>query len=139
MLRPGGLVACRDLMPESCFVHPELGVMRRSIEAFGDLLSADGGQPNIGREIKERLGRAGFADVRVSHSFETYDTPEELEFFHGMIAQWFLAGGVADAAEEYGAMTEEMKRAVARCLEEWRHDPSALAAVAFGQALAVRP
>ena len=139
MLRPGGLAACRDLMPESCFAHPELGMMRRSVEAFADLVAADGGQPGIVREIKGRLKQAGFTDVRVSHSFETYDTPEELEFFHSMIRQWFLGQGIADAARDYGAMTEDMKLAVARCLEEWRRDPGALAAVAFGQALAVRP
>ena len=139
VLRPGGLVACRDLMPESCFAHPELGVMRRSVEAFGDLLAADGGQPRIAREIKERLGRAGFTDIAVAHSFETYASPEELEFFHAMVKQWFLGSDIADAAEQYGAMTEEMKQAGARCLEEWRRDPGAMAAVAFGQALAVRP
>ncbi len=138
VLRPGGLAACRDLMPESCFAHPELGMMRRSIEAFGDLLAADGGQPGIARDIKGRLKRAGFADVRVAHSFETYDTPEELDFFHGMVRQWFLGQGIGDAARDYGAMSEEMKLAVARCLEEWHQDPGALAAVAFGQALAVR-
>ncbi len=139
VLRPNGLLGTRDMMPDSCFVHPELGVMQRSFEVFIDLLAADGGNPSIARDIKGCLGRAGFTDVRVSYSFETYASPEELEFFRGVISQWFLGGGIADAAQEYGAMTEEMKLAMAHCLEEWHQDPGALAGMAFGQALAVRP
>ena len=138
VLRPGGMAACRDLMPESCFAHPELGMMRRSFEAFVDLVAADGGQPGIARDIKGRLRRAGFADVRMTHSFETYDTPEELEFFSNIAKSWFLSD-IAGAAKEYGAMTDEIKLAIAHCLEEWSQAPGALAGIAFGQALAVRP
>ena len=138
VLRPGGMAACRDLMLESCFAHPELGMMRRSFEAFVDLVAADGGQPNIARDIKGHLRRAGFTDVRVTHSFETYDTPEELEFFSNIAKSWFLSD-IAGAAKEYGAVTDEMKLAIAHCLEEWSQAPGALAGIAFGQALAVRP
>ncbi len=139
VLRPGGLIACRDLMPESCFVHPELGMMRRSIEMFVDVVAADGGSPNVAREIKGRLIRAGFADVVLAHSFEVYSTLEELEFLQGVIKELFLGSGIVAAAEGYGAATKEMELVIARCVEEWHHDPGALAAMAFGQAMAVRP
>ena len=140
VLRPGGLIACRDLMPESCFAHPELGTMQRTIEVFFDVVGADGGSPNIARDIKSRLIRAGFADIVMSVSFEVYDTPEELEFFHDVFEQIFLGQeGISHAAEAYVAITKELKLSIAGCLEEWRHEPGALAAIAFGQALAVRP
>ncbi len=140
VLRPGGLIACRDLMPESCFAHPELGMMQRTIEVFIDVVGADGGSPSIVRDLKRRLIRAGFADIVMAFSFEVYDTPEELEFFHDVFEQIFLGQeGISHAAEAYMAITKELKLSIAGCLEEWRHEPGALAAIGFGQAMAVRP
>ncbi len=139
VLRPGGLIACRDLMPESCFAHPELGMMQRTIEVFVDVVGADGGSPSIARDIKRRLIRAGFADIVMALSFEVYDTPEELEFLQGIIKELLLGSGIVAAAKGYGAATKEMELVIARCLEEWHHDPGALAAIAFGQAMAIRP
>lgn len=139
VLRPGGLVGCRDLMLESSFVHPELGAMRRSFEALADLIDADEGQPNVARDIKLHLNQAGFDNVRVSASIEIYNTPEELDFFYALVRQWFLDGGIAEAAIQYGAMTKDIVAVIANNLEEWRRDPGALAGIAFSQALAVRP
>ena len=139
VLRPGGLVACRDLMPGSCFAHPELGMMRRSFEVFEDLVAADEGHPQIARDMKLHLLRAGFVDVNVSASFETYSTPEELEFYHAIVRQWFLDGGVGDAARQCGALSPEMLTEIARLLEEWRREPGAVAGTAFGRATALRP
>ena len=139
VLRPGGLVACRDLMLSSCFVHPELGMMRRSFEAFEDLLAADDGHPQIARDMKLHLHRAGFVDIDVSASFEIYSAPEELEFYHAIVKQWFLEGGVGDAAEQCGALSPEMLVKIGQLLEEWRREPGAVAGTAFGRATAVRP
>lgn len=136
VLKPGGLVACRDLMLNSCFAHPELGMMKRSFEMLADTVAADGGQPDIARDIKMRLKQAGFTDIRVAHSFETYDAPEDLNFFHAIVKQWFLSD-IVKTALDYGAATEDMKLIIARCLDEWRRDPGALAGIAFSQALAV--
>ncbi len=139
VLRPGGLVACRDLMLGSCFAHPELGVMQRSLEAFSDLLAADGGHPEIARDMKLHLWRAGFVDIDISASFEVYHTPDEIDFYHAIIRQWFLDGGIADAAKQSGALSPEMMTEIARQLAEWWRDPGAVAGMAFGRALAVRP
>ena len=139
VLRPGGILASRDLMLDSCFVHPELGVMRRSIETLADLVAADDGHPQIARGMKLHLQQAGFTDITISASFETYSSPAELEFFYAIVNQWFLGAGIADAAKKYGAMSDELMIEVARKLEEWVREPGALAGIAFGRAIAVRP
>ena len=139
VLRHGGIVASRDLMVSACFVHPELGMMRRSLEAFEDLLAADDGNPQIAKDMKLHLRRAGFVDIDISASFETYHTPDELEFFHAIIKQWFLEGGIAYAAVQCGALSHNMMAEIARLLEEWRQDPGAIAGTAFGRAIAVKP
>ena len=82
VLKPGGMLACRDLLAHSSFAYPELGVMRRSWEVFTDLIAADGGHPLIAREMKGHLQQAGFADIRVSFAMETHQAPEEVEYFY---------------------------------------------------------
>ena len=138
VLRPGGMVACRDLMPQSSFAHPELGVMRRSWEALEDLVAADDGHPQMARDTKLHLAQAGFENISVCGVMEIYDTPDELDFFYVMVKQWFL-GSAADAAKKYGAMSEELMLGIARNLEEWRKEPGAIAGVAFGHTFASRP
>ena len=139
VLKPGGTVMSRDLLAASSFAHPELGVMRRSWEVFTDLIAADGGRPFIAQEMKGHLQQAGFADIRVSFGMETYQTPQEVEFFYLMIRKWFLDGGPANAATEYGALSPGLKSKIERDLEAWQQETSAVAGVAFGHAVAVRP
>lgn len=138
VLKPGGMVACRDLLADSSFAYPELGVMRRSWEVFADLIAADGGHPLIARELKAHLQQAGFADIRVSFGMETHQAPEEVEFFHLIIRKWFLDGGPANAAMDYGALSPDLRSMIERDLEAWRQEPSAVAGIAFGHAVALR-
>ena len=139
VLRPGGMVACRDIMIGSCFAHPELGMMQRSLEVFSDLLAADGGHPEIARDMKLHLWRAGFVDIDISVSFEVYHTDDELDFYYAIIRRWFLDGGITNAAKQCGALSPDMMPEIARQLEEWRRNPGAVAGTAFGRAIAVRP
>ena len=139
VLRTGGMVACRDIMLGSCFAHPELGVMQRSLEVFIDLVESDGGHPQIARDMKLHLWQAGFVDINISASFEVYDTTDELDFYYTIIRRWFLDGGVADAAIQCGALSPELMTKIAHQLEEWQRNPGAVAGMAFGHAIAVRP
>lgn len=139
VLRPGDLAVSRDLMLESSFAHPELGMMRRSFEVVKDLLAADEGHPNITLDIKEHLQQAGFTDINISATLEIYNTPEELDFFYQIIKEWFLQADIAGAAIEYGAMSKGLMVQIDRGLEAWRKQPGALAGIAFGHPMAVRP
>jgi len=138
VLRPGGRVACRDMIVDSCFIHPELGLMQRGLEAFADLVTADDGHPQMGKDLKFHLQQAGFTDVAVSASFDVHHLPEEIAAFHGMIKGW-LNGELARAAKAYGAATDGLLHEFGLVMEEWRSHPAALVGIAFGHALAVRP
>ena len=41
---------------------------------FGNLISANGGHPQMGRELKSRLVEAGFTDVQASASFDVFSS-----------------------------------------------------------------
>ncbi len=139
VLKPGGIVACREMMVDSCYTYPELGVMRRAWEIFADLIEADDGHAQMGRELKTHLIEAGFVDVTISAAVESYSTAEELDIIYRVVRQSFLDGEPAEAAKKYGAATTALLEAVTSAFDEWRSQPGATAGLAFGQAIARNP
>ena len=139
VLRPGGRIACRDLILGSCFAHPDLGPMRRGWQVFADLIEADDGHPRIATEMKHHLSQAGFTQIDVSLSIESYSTPAEIAVFSRLVKMWFLGAGIANKAKQYAAATDQLIQQLAHTLDEWQNHPSAIAGIAFGKTTATRP
>ena len=139
VLKPGGVFGCREIIIDSSFTHPELGFMRRGFDVFADLLAADEGHPQIGKALKMHLYEAGFEDIRISASYNFYDTSEEIEAFYDMVTRWFLSFDISEAAKKYGAATDKLFANIGEAAERWRGMEEASAALAFGEAVATRP
>ena len=139
VLKPGGLISCRELMFGSSFAHPGPEHIRKVWEMYVDVLEADDGHPEIGMDLKNRLLMAGFANVRASMSFSTFSEPEEISALHELVTKGFLSQAITEAAMKYRAWTEGMTQEVKEAWDEWRDHPGAVAAFAYGQALAERP
>lgn len=139
VLKPGGIFGCREWNLESSFVFPEFGVLGKAVEVLVDLITADDGHPMIGRELKMHLLDAGFADVRVSGSFECYSEPEEIDRLYIVAKNWFLSLGITEPAKQYGAATDALFEAIEQAIEQWRQHPGSIVGVAMGEAVSVRP
>ena len=75
VLKPGGIIGCREMLCEASFTEPDFGVIGDSWGMFTDLLAANDGHPQMGKELKAHFLEAGFTNVRVSTSFDIYSTP----------------------------------------------------------------
>ena len=139
MLKPGGIIGCRELICRSSFTYPEYGVLHHAWRMLEDVLSTDDGHPNIGRQLKEQLLASGFSAVRASGSFDVYDAPSEVEFVHRFATRWFLSPAMAEAAIQYGVATAEQLAQIRTAYEIWKDDPAAFCALAFGEAIASKP
>ncbi len=139
VLKPGGVIGCREMIGESCFTYPDYGVIGKAWEMFEDLIATDGGHPQLGKDLKTQLSRAGFADARITASFDIYSTPEEIDFIYGIALQWFLSQEMEEIALQYGAATVELAEAIRAAYGRWKEDPGALCALAFGEAVAYKP
>lgn len=140
VLKPGGIIACRELICESCFTHPDFFPQRRrGWERFEDLLRADDGHPQMGKDMKGHLAEAGFVDIRMNASFSIYSHPEEIAIIHRLMNQWFLSPEVSEAAMKYGASTTNLVNDLKAAYDRWREHPGALFAFAFGEAIAKKP
>ena len=139
VLKPGGIIGCREMMCGSSFTHPDFGIIRRAWHMFEDLLAADDGHPQMGRELKTRLLDAGFINVQATASFDTYNAPGDIEFIFRLVEGWFLSPEITEAAIKYGAATEKLCKDIRTAYEKWKEHPGAFLGVAFGEAVANKP
>ena len=139
VLKPGGIISCREMICESSFTHPDFGVIRKAWDMFEDLLEADEGHAQMGKEIKAQLLKAEFDNVRTTASFDTFSTPSDIEFIFDLANEWFLSPEITEAAIKYGAATEKLCNDIKVAYERWREHPGAVCCVAFGEAIANKP
>ena len=139
VLKPGGLVSSREMIGDSTFFEPETGDLSGAMATFLKLLQANGGHPQMGKELSRVLLEVGFSDVRAGASFEPYTTTEDVHFFHGFASGWFFSPATVDVVAKHGLASREQVDDWRRMLDEWRDSPGAMAAIAWGEAIARKP
>ena len=143
VLKPGGLFAAREVFGDSSFIEPARdlgGISGATVWAtFLKLLAANGGHPQMGKELKRALFDAGFTDVRATASFETYDTADDLDFLHGLIVGWFFSPLTIERAVKHGLASQEQFDRWRKSLDAWMEEPGAFAAFAWGEAIGRKP
>ena len=83
--------------------------------------------------------RAGFTNDRASASFDFFGTSEGVAFFHGFINDWFYSPKVTSAIVQFGLASQQTLDEWQARIDEWRDNPGAVGAIAFGEAVAFRP
>ena len=139
VLKPGGIVSCREAVFECSFLAPGFEVTEGAWETFSQLLIADDGYPNIGKDLKQILLEAGFANPQASASFDCYSTPEDIAVLNDVLHKWFLSPDVVEAAVTYGVATQSRFDSLQRSFERWREHHGAFGAIAHGECVAYKP
>ena len=139
VLKPAGLFAAREVIGDSSIFEPPSKMGTSGWATFLKLLAANGGHPQMGKELKGAFVTAGFADIRATASFECYDTADDLTFLQGLITGWFFAPRTMGAAIKHGLASEEQFEDWRRSLDEWVEEPGAFAAFAWGEAIGRKP
>ena len=145
VLKPGGLIAAREMFGDSSFVEPGHyldpvdGAADGAWATFLKLLAANGGHPQMGKELKSAFAEAGFVDIHATASFETFASAEDLAFLRGLIIGWFFAPETMGAAIRLGLATQDAFDGWRDGLDRWMTEPGAFAAFAWGEAIGRKP
>ena len=139
VLKPGGIIGCREMICQSSFTYPDFGVIRQAWDMFEDIVATDGGHPQMGKRLKGELVAAGFENLRLTGGLDFYSTPEEVAFIHQFANHWFLSHEMTAAALRYGASTEALIESIRAGYDRWKDHPGALCGLAFGEAVAGKP
>jgi len=141
VLKPGGILGCREIIMDAFLIHPDPppSPLAQGYAVFADLLAADDGHPQMGKELGGHLELAGFADIQVSAAFDVYSGPERLKLVYDLGEQWYSSPLVEGPATQYGVSTDAMLAEINQARNRWYRSPGAMAAFAYGEVLAVRP
>lgn len=139
VLKPGGILGCRELICESCFTHPDLGVLNASWDMFASMVAFDNGHPQMGKDMKEHILAAGFENIKMSGSFDSYSSPTQIAFIHAFVSRWFLSPEVEELAVLYGVSNPGMWDRLRAAVDQWKESPEAITAFAYGEAIANKP
>lgn len=139
VLKPGGILASREVVTYASFVGPDEAIDDEAWSTFARLVSASGGHPEMGRDLKNAFVEAGFVDVEWSASFDVFSTPEDAAFFHSVVTEWFLSDEVISQATQAGLATREQFEKWRADMDKWDEHPGAVSGLAFGEAIGVKP
>ena len=142
VLKPGGIISSRELIGASSFLEPNRVEFDSAWEVFLSLLAANGGHPQMGKELKNAFLEAGFTDIQASLSFDSFGSAEDIAFLHSFIGGWFFMPEVmaaATAAVQYGLATQQLFDEVRVALDEWVEHAGAVGGLAFGECIARKP
>ena len=139
VLKPGGIISSREFIVASSFLEPGAEDTVPAWNAFANLVSANGGHPNMGRELKSAFLDAGFSNVRATASFDFFSSAEDVAFLHAFIVDWFYKPEIIEAATKYGLATREQFDEWRQGLDEWESHAGAVGGLAFGEAIASKP
>ena len=62
-----------------------------------------------------------------------------MAFFHGFINDWFYSPKVTAAIVQFGLASQQELDGWQARIDEWKANPGAVGAIAFGEAVAFRP
>lgn len=139
VLKPGGILAAREVISNSSFVVPELGTLGDIWPTFAALLEASGGHANLGRSLKADFLNADFLDVETGADFEVLSSDADRAFIRRFLLDWYLTDEMMEGAISIGATTRYQVKGWPDALEQWENDPGAIATFAWGYATGRKP
>ena len=139
VLKPGGIISSREMIVASSFLEPGSSSTAAAWATFSNLIAANGGHPQMGKELKNTFLDAGFSDVRASASFDFFSTTEDVAFLHTFISDWFYSPDVIAAATKYGLATQQQFDDWRLALNQWMSHAGAVGALGFGEGIAFKP
>jgi len=139
VLKPGGIIASREMIASCSFNQPMGETTPEAWSTFIKLLAANGGHPEMGKELKSCLLEAGFTDIRASASFDFFGSAADVAFLHAFICDWFFMPRVVEAATQFGLATHEQFDQWRVEMDQWKDAPGAVGGLAFGEVIGAKP
>jgi ubiquinone/menaquinone biosynthesis C-methylase UbiE len=136
VVRPGGLVAVRDVDWGTATYWPPDPWIDRFIETHMKTWYRNGGEPRMGRELRALFNAAGVRDLQVSAAVWCYTTPADTADWGDSYAERLLTSPMGERAIEYGFASRADIEAMAAAFRAWAVHPDALWAFVHVAALA---
>ena len=135
VLKPGGILASRDMDVPSSFIAPTHESNRGMWEMLGEVIRREGGNPWMGRQLKTFFINAGLEDVEPGYGADFFDSPEEVAFLEKFLLEWALSREFGEnssgAEDDFSRWREQVRR--------WSRRQGAVGCFHFGHAVGRKP
>jgi len=119
VVRPGGVVAARDVDYAGTIWYPELPGLDLWMRVYQRVHRGNGGEPNAGRRLKAWALEAGFASVESSASIWNFADADDREWWGSMWEARVLQSAFAADALGTGAATQEQLEEISAAWRSW--------------------
>jgi len=139
VVRPGGLVAVRDVDWGTVSYWPTDPWIDRFVEVHLKTWHRNGGEPRMGRQLRALFNAADVTDPQITASLWCYATPGETVEWGESYAERLLTSPMGERAVEYGYASRSDLEAMAAAFRAWAVHPDAFWAFIHVAALARKP
>ncbi len=122
VLKPGGLLAVRDVDYGGVIWSPASAGLARWLELYHEVAAGNGGDPDAGRHLKRWVREAGYADIEASASTWVFSTALEREWWGNSWAERATESQFAAHAIEAGHSNPAELARIAGAWREWAAD-----------------
>lgn len=119
VVKPGGLVAARDVVYAACSWYPDDPRLDRWLALYDDVARANGGEPDAGRLLLSWAHRAGFTDVVATTSSWCFATPEDRGWWGHLWADRVTSSAFGRQALREGRATADELADIADAWRTW--------------------
>ncbi len=136
VVRPGGVVAARDVDYAGTIVHPRYPGIEDWAALYQQVHRSNGGEPDAGRRLKQWAREAGFVEVDAGASVWGFSSVQDRAWWGGMWADRVLKSAFADdAIGKRLAAPADLER-ISAAWGEWAGDPDGWMVMPHGEIIA---
>ena len=125
VVKPGGVVAVREVDWSTVAYFPRDPWIDRFIEVHLRTWYRNGGEPQVGRQLRALLNAAGVASLEITASVWCYATREETVEWGESYADRLLTSPMGERPVEYGFATRSDIESMAAAFRAWGSHPDA--------------
>lgn len=136
VVRPGGVIAFRDIVYGGAVWYPLSDGLRRWMEVYQELARANAGEPDAGSRLKSWALAAGLTDIRSTASVWSFESPEDREWWGGAWSERARTSSFATQALEMGIADDADLALISTAWRDWVDAADGWFAVPHGEIIA---
>lgn len=136
VLKPGGLLAVRDVDYGGVIWSPASSGLERWLELYHDVALGNGGEPDAGRHLKRWVREAGFGEIEATATTWVFSTALEREWWGNSWAERATQSQFAAHAIEAGHSNPAELARIAEAWRDWAADDDGWLMMPHGEVLA---
>lgn len=125
ILKPGGVIGIRDLDSGGNIFTPSSPILDKALGLIGRVHEYSGGHPLFGRSQRAILREAGFVNVQVSASYDSYGSAEATRGVGKYLAELLLQPHAVHVITEQQWASQTELEVMSVALKSWGEDPDA--------------